>query len=134
MDPLDYLFGLVPPGWELLDPARVRAVRAGAARYEVRAVPMVASPSMLAVLRVEGMGFVCEGPAATTRLAPREAMPVRIYRAARGGYALHVPCGQFDRLTPTQYTFLAPSMRYAASSSFESAPLWPAGSLSLSPG
>jgi hypothetical protein len=133
MDQLDSLFGLVPPGWRLLDPARVRAIRTGDAAYEVHAVPMVASPSMLAALRVAGRGFVCEGPATTTRLAPREAMPVRIY-AVRDGYALHVPCGQFDRRTPTQYTFLAPSMRYAASSSFESAPLWPAGSLSLSPG
>lgn len=130
---MDLLFGVPPPEWKLLDPARVRAIRAGAASYEVHAVPMVASPSMLAALRVAGKGFVCEGPAPTTRLDPREAMPVRIY-AVRGEYALHVPCGRFDRRTPTQYTFLAPSMRYAASSSFESAPLWPAGSLSLSPG
>jgi len=121
----EVLFGAPPVSWAPLDPSKY--ARLGA--YEVHAVPaaVVACPRWLAVLRT-GLGFVCEGPGATTAADASSAMPVRLYARPRG-VVVHVPCGQFDAPARSGYTFLDARMVYVAST-FASAPVWPSTALS----
>jgi hypothetical protein len=123
----EVLFGAPPASWAPLDPSRY--ARLGA--YAVHAVPeaVVACPRWLAVLRT-GLGFVCEGPNATTTTDPASAMPVRLY-GVPAGVVVHVPCGQFDAPARSEYTFLDARMVYVAST-FASAPVWPSAALAVS--